>query len=305
MPIGAPAPAVHIGGTKIAFVGVGRMGRPIAIRLAKAGYEVSAYDIRQTALKELGSAPSAAAASRGADVLITCLPDADDVQTTIDELWRLEAIPALYIDLTSSDPRVTKELGKRLRSRRCDMLDAPVSGGVRGAETGELLVMVGGPRAVYNRHIGLLRTIGEKVIRVGSLGSGHRLKALNNAISGASMIGAAEIFSLAADQGLDLKRALSIINASSGRSDATMRKFPDAILSGTYDLGFDLAAIHKDMARACDIAADVRVITPITSLATQLVRLAGRLEGMSQDFSSIARLYDPRAQEQDVPKGLV
>jgi 3-hydroxyisobutyrate dehydrogenase-like beta-hydroxyacid dehydrogenase len=111
------------------------------------------------------------------------------------------------------------------------------------------------------------------------------------------MVGAAEIFRLAADQGLDLERAVSIINVSSGRSEATMRKFPEAILSDTYDLGFDLAAIHKDMARAHEIATEANVITPITSLATQLLRVAGRLGGWSQDFSAIAKLYDPRAGE--------
>src|ERR1700736_6230897 len=222
------------GDTTIAFVGLGRMGRPIATRLMNAGYEVVGYDPRRDAMEGFGVAPSATAAARGASVLITCLPDARDVEATASELVIHNATPALFIDLTSSDPRLTRLLEERFRALGVEMLDAPVSGGVHGAETGELVLMVGGPRAVYDRHIGLFRQIGQSVIHVGSPGSGHCLKALNNAISGAAMIGAAEIFSLAADQGLDLHRALSIINASSGRSEATLRKYPAAVLSGPY-----------------------------------------------------------------------
>lgn len=298
MAIRPPTVAQSNGDMKIAFIGLGRIGRPIAIRLMKAGHMVVGYDIRREALRGLDGAENATAAARGADVLITCLPDAVDVQGTVDELMQRDAVPALYIDLTSSDPRLTKALGQRLQPRGVDILDAPVSGGVRGAETGELVVMVGGKRTVYARHRALLRSIGQTVIHVGPLGSGHRLKALNNAISGAAMIGAAEILGLAADQGLDLTRALSIINASSGRSGATLQKYPEAIFSGTYDLGFDFAAIHKDMARACEIAGELKVITPVTSLATQLVRLAGRRGGMEKDFSRVARFYDPPAAEE-------
>jgi 3-hydroxyisobutyrate dehydrogenase len=305
MTIDAATSTARNAATTIAFVGLGRMGRPIAMRLMKAGYELIGYDASRGAMDGFRSTPTVAAAARGADVLITCLPDARDVEATAGELVRQDATPALFIDLTSSDPRLTRELGERFRALGVDMLDAPVSGGVRGAETGDLLVMVGGARAVYDRHIGLLRHIGQSVIHVGPLGSGHCLKALNNAISGAAMIGTAEILSLATDQGLDLQRALSIINASSGRSEATLRKYPDAVLSGSYNLGFDFAAIHKDMTRACAIAEELNVIAPVTNLATQLVRLAGRRLGMGQDFSTVARFYDQGAAGGDMPSKTV
>ena len=156
-------------------------------------------------------------------------------------------------------------------------------------------MIVGGSRAVYQSHVGLLKSIGEPVVHVGRLGNGHLLKALSNAISGTSMIGAAEILSLAADQGLNLRRALAIINVSSGRSDATLRKYPSAVLSGTYDLGFDFATMDKDMARARAVADAQSVLAPVTSVATQLGRLAARASGLNQDFSTIAKVYHRRA----------
>ena len=123
---------------KIAFIGLGRMGRPIATRLQKVGYDVAGYDIRRHAFQGISRAPSLIAAAEGASVLITCLPDAADVRGVVDQLLAREAMPALCIDLTSSDHQVTRELGQRLRIHGLDMLDAPLSGGVHGAETGEL-----------------------------------------------------------------------------------------------------------------------------------------------------------------------
>lgn len=283
---------------KLAFIGLGRMGKPIATRLKQIGYEIAGYDIRRSALQGFTSAPSLAAAVEDANVLITCLPDAADVHAVIDQLLTRGAMPAVCIDLTSSDPQVTRDLGQRLRARGLDMLDAPLSGGVHGAATGDLLVIVGGSRAVYTSNTPLLKSIGERVVHVGPLGNGHLLKALSNAISGTSMLGAAEILSLAADQGLDLRRALSIINVSSGRSDATLRKYPSAVLSGTYDLGFDFATMQKDMARACDVAEARGVLMPVTSVSTQLVMMAARAIGSNRDFSAIAQFYHSPAAEQ-------
>lgn len=268
------------------------MGKPIALRLQANGHRLSCHDkdaSRTSGLPEVGSVSDAA---QGSEALLLCLPDAPHVEAVVEELLRAAQLPAVLIDLTSSDPDMTLRLGRQLGERGCALLDAPMSGGVPGAETGELVLMVGGDQEVFEGWRQLLEQVGREVVYAGPPGSGHRLKALNNGISGACMVAACELLALAGAEGLDLERALTIVNASSGRSEATRDKYPRAVLSGTWNVGFDFATILKDMTRARGLARQVGVSAPLTSVSTEIVRLAAGEAGLQADFSLLAKVYD-------------
>lgn len=268
------------------------MGRPIARRLQARGHQLRCYDLDAGRTEGLPGVGSASEAARGTEALLLCLPDAANVEAVVQELLAAPQLPPVLIDLTSSDPEVTVRLGGQLAERNSAMLDAPVSGGVPGAETGNLVVMVGGDAEVVHRWWPLLEQVGSEVVQAGPPGSGHRLKALNNAISGACMVAACELMALAGAEGLDRERALTIVNASSGRSEATRDKYPRAVLSGTWDLGFDFATILKDMARARALSRQAGVATPLTSVAAEIARLAAGQTGLRADFSQLAKTYD-------------
>jgi 3-hydroxyisobutyrate dehydrogenase-like beta-hydroxyacid dehydrogenase len=267
---------------RVGFVGIGNMGEPMCRHLSERGYGLLVYDADPEALSRLQETPAEPAASpealaRGADVVLLSLPNSDVVEEVIfgeDGLKDGLSPGKALIDTSSSRPSSTRGLSKRLAAEGIEMLDAPVSGGVLRAREGTLSVMVGGKRAVYEEYREILESFGDKIFYVGDHGAGHLVKALNNLLSATTLASAAEAALLARRAGVAPDTFVEVINASNGRSYSTEVKFPRYILERTFDDGFALALMRKDLKIALEAAAEMEFPMPIGSALAQIWELA-------------------------------
>ncbi len=248
----------------VGFIGIGKMGLPMATRIAAQGYPLHAYDAAEGALKAIGAVSGAHAAKRLADigrdceVVILMLPDSAVVKKVLfgdkDGLVAHLKKGAVVIDMSSSIPSVTRELGPRLKAAGVDLIDAPVSGGVKRAVDGSLAIMAGGDVAVIARVKPLLLTMGKAIIETGMLGSGHAMKALNNYVSAAGLLAACEALKVGADFGIAPEKIVAVLNASTGKNNSTENKLMQFIVSGSFKSGFSLGLMKKDINIATDLA---------------------------------------------------
>ena len=269
----------------IAFIGLGRMGRPMAARLAAAGYAMRVYD-KAVSARIRGASPCASPgeAALGAQVLITMLPDGRAVRSALLGLRGAAAALApgsIVIDMSSSDPMATRELGRKLATRGIELLDAPVSGRVEGARNGTLTIMAGGNAATLRKVRPVFQVLGKRIFHAGPLGAGHAVKALNNYIAAAGTIAAFEAVIVGRAFGLDPKLMTDIFNNSAGRNSTTENKVKQHVLSGRYGSGFALALMAKDVGIAAALARAVGVEAPLTKRTRGLWRgaQAGLPEG--------------------------
>lgn len=270
--------------TTVAFIGLGVMGQLMAANLAAAGFAIQSFDIRKT-----GNRKSAADAARGADVLITMLPDGDDVREAV-----LDALPALkpgavVVDMSSSDPAGTRALGKALGAKGIGMVDAPVSGAKFKAKDGTLAIMCGGEKEAFAKVLPALQKIGNQIFHVGPLGAGHAVKALNNYLGAAGTLAGFEALLIAEAFGLDPKPMLDAINASTGRNSTTARKIPQDVLTGAFASGFKLALMAKDVGIAAELARGLKVKTPFLKETLKHWRAAAKKLPVDADHTEIYR----------------
>jgi len=246
--------------TKVAFIGLGKMGLPMARNLVTAGFDVTGADLSEaarTAFSNAGgkTAATPAEAAEGCDVAITMLPTsaivADSLIGTGGAAARLSA-GALVVDMSSSVPAETVALGQALARMGITLIDAPVSGGVPRAVAGTLSIMAGGE--AVDRAEPYLSTMGNKIFRTGKLGSGHTMKVLNNYVSAAGALAVVEALVIGREFGIDQGTMTDILNASTGRNNTTELKVKTFILSGAYNSGFDMALMSKDVTIAADLA---------------------------------------------------
>jgi 3-hydroxyisobutyrate dehydrogenase len=195
----------------------------------------------------------------------------------------------------SSEPTATRLLAERAAERGVGMVDAPVSGGVGGAERGSLTIMVGGARIDVERVGPLLRTLGSRVLHVGPVAAGHALKALNNLLSATHLLASAEVLEVGTRFGLDPAVLLEAINTSSGRSASTERKLPDFVLPGGYDSGFGLGLMLKDMRIATGLAEATGAPAQLGAAAVELWQDAAQALADDADHTEIARWVHDRA----------
>jgi len=248
----------------VGFIGIGKMGLPMATRIAAQGYALHAYDASAAALKALASvsgvkmSASLADIGRECGVVILMLPDSAVVKKVLygegDALAAHLKRGAIVIDMSSSNPSVTRELGPRLKTAGVDLIDAPVSGGVKRAVDGSLAIMAGGDAAVIARVKPLLLSMGKSVIETGMLGSGHAMKALNNYVSAAGLLAACEALKVGADFGIAADKIVAVLNASTGKNNSTENKLMQFIVSGQFNSGFSLGLMKKDINIATDLA---------------------------------------------------
>ncbi|HZQ72631.1 MAG TPA: NAD(P)-dependent oxidoreductase [Burkholderiales bacterium] len=254
----------------------------MAKHLAAAGFAVRSFDAKGT-----GSCASARAAAKGAEVLLTMLPDGEAVRDAV-----LEALPALrrgaiVIDMSSSDPLGTQALGAALAAAGIEMLDAPVSGAVLGAREATLAIMVGGAKPVFEESLPLLKALGDKIFHVGPLGAGHAVKALNNYLGAAGTLAGFEALLVARAFGLEAKPMLEAINASTGRNSTTEKKIARDILTGAYASGFRLALMAKDVGIASRLARNLKLNTPYLRKTLQMWQAAEKALPAAADHSEI------------------
>lgn len=285
----------------VGFAGLGNMGAPMAARLAAAGHRVQAFDVSSDArarVAERGAVPAQtlAQAASGADAVILMLPNSAVVESVVtDPAFSAALTPGtVVIDMSSSEPASTRELAARLAEAGVFYVDAPVSGGVTGAEKGTLTVMVGGGETEVERVWPLLEVIGRPV-RAGGVGAGHAIKALNNLLSATHLWATSEAIEAGKGFGLEPEAMLTIFNGSSGRSGSTENKWPNFILPGTYDSGFGMALMVKDMRIAVQLAADNGSPSRLGEQALALWAEAAAGLYPNADHTEVARWIDQQS----------
>lgn len=285
---------------RIGFIGLGKMGTPMARRLLGAGYAVIAHDIRPDAVAalcrdgaEAGNSPAIAAA-RG-DVVITMLPDAQAVERVVysDGLAHTLRPGQILLEMTSSAPSMTRRIASDLVPRGVRVLDAPVSGGVRGAIEGTLCIIAGGPADVLDACRPILECFGRDIVHVGdSPGDGDTAKTINNLLSATTTWSALEAIVLGIRAGLTPDRLLAAINRSTGRSYTTETKFSRYILPRRFDAGFTVGQYVKDLNICLDLADDLAVPLPLGSVVRLVWRIAAS-EGMADlDHTAVVTLLE-------------
>jgi 3-hydroxyisobutyrate dehydrogenase len=241
----------------VAFLGLGAIGRPMAARLAHAaGITLAVWNRTAERAQSFGRehgarvAATPADAARGADLVITCLPVSADVESLLDGdagLLATMSKGAALVDCTSGDPATSRRIAARLAERGIGFLDAPVSGGTSGAEQGILTVMVGGNAALRDRVRPVLEAFGTKIVHCGPVGAGDALKSVNNALLAVNVWSTGEGLAALAKAGVRPDVALDVINASSGRSNASMNLFPERVLTRAFPRTFRVALFDKDV----------------------------------------------------------
>jgi 3-hydroxyisobutyrate dehydrogenase len=261
-------------GATIGFAGLGNMGTPMAARLIAAGYTVIGFDPEAAAGQRLaghGGRIAAEVAELGkADAVILMLPNSAVVRAVLIEDGLRDALAegAIVIDMSSSEPLQTRELVADLAAHGVRMVDAPVSGGVKGAQNGTLTIMVGGPDADVAQVNPVLAALG-KPKHVGPAGAGHALKALNNLMSATHLWITSEAMLVGKEFGLDPTVMLDAVNGSSGRSGSTENKWPNFIVPRSFDSGFGLRLMLKDMKIATALARDLGLPSALGEAAVQ------------------------------------
>jgi len=281
------------------------MGRPVAARLVGGGVRLAVFDVSADAVsaavaRGADAAPSLAELARRSEVVITLLPDGAAVRRVVlgtggDRLLDGLAPGAVLLDMGSSSPIGTRELGAVLAERGIAMLDAPVSGGVARAEIGRLAVMVGGVPETIAACRPLLDLVAEQVFVVGPLGCGHALKALNNLVSAAGLLAAGEALLVGQRFGLDPALMIDVLNASTGRNNATENKLKQFVLSRRFSSGFSLALMVKDLATALELADGTGTPAAFGAACRDLWTSARDALGAPADHTAIVRWLELQA----------
>jgi 3-hydroxyisobutyrate dehydrogenase len=292
----------------IGFVGLGNMGGPMTARLLAAGADVHVHDTAADAVERARArgatpAPDLRAMADKCPVVVLMLPDSAAVDHVAARLAgdRPPAALRTLVDMSSSEPLRTQALAAGLRTAGVTVVDAPVSGGVAGAEAGTLTVMVGGPDHAVVQVRPLLHALGRNVTHIGPVGAGHAVKALNNLMSAAHLLASTEALIVAARLGLDPAIVLDVVNTSSGRSGSTEYKFPRFVLPRAFDSGFTAALLNKDIGIAVGLARALGVTTPVADSVQAAWADACRKLAASADHTEIVRPYEEQNQTELSP----
>lgn len=279
---------------RIAFVGLGNMGRPMAALIAAAGYPLAVADSDAAVAAEVAGQTGAEAFAdlsrlgHVSDILITMLPTGAIVAEVVGATVAGMASGSVVIDMSSSAPMGTVALGAELAGRGIALVDAPVSGGVRRAGRGDLAIIAGGDTGTVMRVRPILETMGT-VIPTGPLGSGHALKALNNFVSAAGLAAACEALIIATRFGLDPDTVVEVLNNSTGRNTATETKLRQFVLNRTFAAGFSAELMAKDVRTARDLADFLGIPAPTLRESSRLWGEAADSLGRGADHTAIYR----------------
>jgi 3-hydroxyisobutyrate dehydrogenase len=281
------------------FVGVGKMGSLMSTRLLNAGYRVCAFDTDETAVAALEKAGaqrtgSAAEVASIAQTVFLSLPNPEIVQSVA--LGRGGVIEGTRVkrvaDFSTIGPRTAGIVAKALAEHKVTYVDAPVSGGLKGAREGTLAVMVSCPKNVYVELEPVLKTFG-KPFHLGEVaGQAQTMKLANNLLAAAAIAVSSEAMVMGVKAGLDPKMMLDILNAGTGRNSATQDKFPRAILPGTFDFGFATGLSYKDVRLCVDEAESLGVPMVVGAAVRQMLAVTNAVYGADSDFTSMCRVVE-------------
>jgi len=275
--------------SKVGFVGLGAMGSVMSPLLVKAGYQVFGYDIIanidvSSGVKQLDTLDDFAKF----DAVIFMLPNSKIVSEVVTKLLEINT-KSILIDMSSSDPRETKKLGKAIETKGLKFLDAPVSGGVSRAKTGDLMIMAGGKEQDLEEVKDLLSVMGT-VQFAGPLGSGHAIKALNNYVSAAGLIASFEALATARSFGIQPENFLKIINGATGKNNTTEVKLDKFVVSEQFNSGFALDLMVKDVSIAHNLIKDLSSDNPLSSDVYNYLSESLKLLGDNPDHTEVYKV---------------
>ena len=286
-------------GEVIGFVGTGRMGAPMAARLIDAGHELVVFDTQGTATEpltargaELGSSPEDVAAR--ADIVFVSLPTPDVVKSVVlGENGIIRGGRAkVVIDLSTTGPSTAALAANELAAKGIDWVDSPVSGGIKGAIAGTLAVIVSAPKPVYERVEPILKTFGNVFFTGEKPGLAQSAKLANNLLAASALVVTSEAMAMAVKSGVDAGVMIDIINVSSGRNSASQDKFPRAVLTRTFDFGFETGLSYKDVRLCIDEAEAMGVPMVAGSAVRQMLAVTQARYGAKSDFTHIAKVLE-------------
>jgi 3-hydroxyisobutyrate dehydrogenase-like beta-hydroxyacid dehydrogenase len=289
------------GGTaEVGFVGLGAIGSHLARSVVEAGVPLAVFDPRPEAVAALVDAGAVGAESvteiaGSAETVMVSLPTPDVVHQVLAGDGGLLGGEAMrtFVDLSTTGPRTARELAALLAERGIEYVDAPVSGGVAGAEARKLAVFAAAGRAPFERVRPLLEPFSERIVHVGSVpGQGQLAKLLNNLLSATAMAITSEALTLGVRAGLDPDALLEAFNAGSGRNSATVSKFPQQVVNRRFESGFRLELMLKDVRLALEEGRAQGVPMPLGGTVEQLWMLAGASAEESSDHTEVVRLFE-------------
>jgi 3-hydroxyisobutyrate dehydrogenase len=283
--------------TSVGFVGLGNIGSRLVVHLVKAGHDVAVYDLDAAAVEvavALGarSVASPADAARGSEALFLSLPTPAIVDAVVTHVLQQDNPGLVIVDHSTIDPDTSRRLAQAAADAGARFLDAPVSGGVQGAEAGTLAVMIGGDEASVKKVTPLIKTYAGNVFHVGPSGSGQAIKLANNQITAANIVALGEGLSSAVAAGVDLDTAVAVLTKSSANSNVLSSYFPKTLFTAERPTGFALDFMHKDLGLFLNAAAKSKLPTPVTSLVRDLFSIGQRDGRGDKDFTSVVEFYE-------------
>jgi len=281
---------------KIAFLGLGAMGYPMACNLQRAGFPTLVWNRTESKAEANAAACGTSAVNleeaAAAEVIFSCLPTSAEVAALVERLRERLRPGTVWVDCTSGDPETSRRIAAELAEWNVAFLDAPVSGGTSGAEEGTLTVMVGGPAEAFARVRPALEAVGRKVVHVGPVGAGHALKAVNNTLLAVNLWAAGEGLAALVKQGVDPNVALAVINASSGRSNATENLIPERVVTRAWPNTFKLGLLTKDVGIGMKVLDGAELPAPLLRLTYEVFQIAKREIGPDADHAEALKLIE-------------
>ena len=286
---------------KIGFIGLGNMGGPMAANLAKAGHEVTGFDMADVAIDGVTMAASGVEAAKGADVVITMLPNGQILRAVAGDIIPAMEKGAALVDCSTVDVDSARAVAEQAAEAGLLSVDAPVSGGVGGAAGGTLTFMAGGSAEAFAKAEPLFDIMGQKAVHCGEAGAGQAAKICNNMILGVTMIATCEAFALADKLGLDRQKMFDVVSTSSGYS-WTMNAYcpapgvgPQSPSDNDYKPGFAAELMLKDLRLSQQAAESADADTPMGQIATALYeQFVESEDGLGMDFSAMLPRFEKR-----------
>jgi len=289
-------------GEHIGFIGLGRMGGAMAGRLLDAGHTLTVFDVSDQALKPLldrgaTRAPTPTAVADACETVLASLPSLAIVRETALGATGVVNGSTIktFVDLSTSGPQIAGVLSEMLGRKGIVSLDAPVSGGVKGARDGTLSVMVGGPKASFDSLEPILKIFGKLFFMGETPGSGQTMKLVNNLLAACAIAITSEGMAMGARAGLDPKLMIDVLNVSTGRSSATQDKWPRSVLPRSFDYGFATGLCFKDVRLCLEEAEAMGVPMVVGSSVRQFVSITNQLYGADSDFTCMAKTAETLA----------
>lgn len=288
---------MEVGAVKVGFIGIGTMGKPMAINIIRAGYSLIVNDVNEQAVQELvklgaQKAQNPCECAQQSDVIITMLPNNAIVEQVLlgeNGIFAGAKPGVCLIDMSSVAPSFTQKMAKRAAEKGLGYVDAPVSGGVKGAAGGTLTIMVGGETELVNQIRPLLEVLGKKIYHVGPVSSGDAVKVVNNLLLGINMAAVAEAFTLGTKLGISPQTLYEIISVSSGNSYALTAKMPNFVFKDNFTPGFSIDLQYKDLELAVQTAKELKIPMMLMNVAQQLFEQA-RANGLGkEDISAVIK----------------